>query len=328
MKKKINEVTVGGGATGVSTSGPGPTGGTATLPASKKQGDSMETLNNPNPCPKEETSTENNTAPTGDMSAKNRASVAMKASAASGSMKEEVTAMFEGTEINADLVQAAAALFEATVEKRVLAIAEDLESQYNEALDEAYTTAIEEVGEAVETFIEMTAEKFITENELAIVSGIRSELAESFMSGLADLLEDHYLDVPDEAVDVVDALTARIDELEEQLDLTLTETATLRKDSEEVVRLDTVKTVAEGLTVTQQEKFMSLAEGIDFTGDVKDYSDRLAVIKETYFPTGKKATTSTVLTEEVAPEATGKEVKNDSSVSRYVSALSRTNLKR
>jgi hypothetical protein len=324
-KKQLDELKVGGGATGVSDSGPGPTGGTATLPASKKQGDGMEKIQDPNSPGMEATSTENNTAPTGDMSAKNRASVAMKASAASGKMAEEVKAMFAGTEISEELLGAATALFEQVVETRVLAIAEDLEAQYNEALEEEYQRAAEEIAEAVDAYIDHTAQKFIEENALEIESSVRVDVAESFLAGLKSLFEEHYIDVPDEAADVVEELVDRVAELEEKLNESMNESAELRKFQEEVLRSDVVAVVAEGLTVTQQEKFATLAEGVEFDGDVDSYKTKLESVKSSYFSEGKKAVQSSITESATAPVVlTEDKVPASGAVSRYVAALDRT----
>lgn len=324
MTKQLDELKVGGGATGVSDSGPGPTGGTASLPASKKQGDSMPKLQDPNNPGQEETSTENNTAATGDMSAKNRASVAMKKSAASGSIKEDVKALFKDTEINEDLVAGVAALIEGVVEKCAVEIAVELEEEYTKALDEAYESAVLEVAESVDAFMDSTADRYIAENALAIEGGLRAELVESFMGGLKDLFEGHYVSLPEDSVDMVESLTARVAELEEQLNSTLVEANTLRKEKEQAAASTIVAEVSESLTVTQREKFTTLAQGVDYT-DADQYRSRLVGLKESFFgaasiteEVAKPAGTS--LTESVAaPAAT----TVDSSVSRYVAALNK-----
>lgn len=321
-QKQLDELKVGGGATGVSDSGPGPTGGTASLPASKKQGHSMEKLQDPNDPGQEETDMESNAKPTGDMSAKNKASVAMKASAASSSMKEEVAQMFAGQDISEELVQAATSLFESTVQKRVEAIASDLEEQYNAALEEAQEQAILTVAESVDKYMDMVVEKFLEENQLAIESGLRAEIVEGFLGGLKSLFTEHYVEIPEDKVDLVDGLASRVDELEEQLNSSMNETAELRAQLSENARRSSIANVAEGLTVTQREKFETLAEGVEFDGDVEGYKSRLEVVKSSYFPVEKKG--AATLTESAEPSTTTPVKKSVSSVSRYVNALDRT----
>lgn len=326
-KKQLDELKVGGGATGASEV-PGPTGGTATLPASKKQGDSMEKIQDPNNPGQEETDAENNTKPTGDMSATNKSSIAAKASAASGSMKEEVAQMFAGQEISEEIVQAATSLFESTVQKRIEAIVTDLEEQYNTALEkqlqESTEAVIADVAAAVDKYMDIVAEKFIEENALAIESGLRSEITEQFIDGMKKLFIENYIDIPEDKVDVVESLAGEVTSLEERLNESMNETIELRTKLKSIDRVAAVESVAEGLTVTQREKFATLAEGVEFDGDVEGYVTRLNVVKNTYFSGDKKESSSLTEAVTATPAAAQTAAPVSESINKYVDALNRT----
>jgi len=329
----INEtVEVGGGATGVSKSA-APTGGTATLPNSKKQGDSMQKVVDPNNTPIEDTSTENNSKPTGDMAASNKASIATKPSAASSSMKEDVAAMLDGFDLSEDFKVQASTLFEAAVAARVAeeraSIEEQLvakEEELTESFEQAKVEMIEELSTKVDEYMNYVVREWIEDNKVAIESSLRSELTEDLISSIKAVFEEKHVVLPEEQVDVVEQLATRVEELEAELNATMDQNIALTSALEESTKNDVFAHVAEGLAMTQVEKFRSLAEGVDFN-DVDTYAQKLQIVKEQYF--GEKKHTPATLIEdremvELSEEKQAPVGNSTDPVSKYVSAISRS----
>lgn len=310
----IEKVVSGGGATGQSMTAD-PTGSVAQAPGnSKKQGDSMPKSQNPAGTGIEETDPENNVKPTGDMSAQNKASVAMKGSA----VKEDMAEIF-GDSLTEEQLEKAAALFEAAIALKVA----EIEESYAAALDEEVESIKESLVENIDNYLSFVAEEWIAENEVAVESSLKSELTEEFIEGLKNLFAEHYIDVPSDKIDVIEELAAKVSELEERLNEEINEKIELKN----VVTAHEIKEafdeVTSGLVLSQVEKFRVIAESLEFNGDIDSYKSKLETIKENYF-SGKKVASSNILTEEfegdessAAPAVTGE-------MSKYVSAISRT----
>jgi hypothetical protein len=161
------------------------------------------------------------------------------------------------------------------------------------------------------------------ENEVAIESALRNEIMEEFIGGLKGLFAEHYIDMPEEKINVVEELAAKVERLEAALDETINENAELKVAILESARQETVDEIAEGLTLTQSEKFLSLAEGVSFDGDLGVYKKKLSVVKENYFP-ATKPQSSNIEEETFEGEIGEKIVSVDPQVNKYVQAISRT----
>jgi hypothetical protein len=323
-KDLVEKVVTGGGATGQSMTAD-PTGSVAQPPGnSKKQGDSMTKVAAITPGQgEEETSTENNVKPTGDTSAQNKASIAMKgsaASAATGSMKEELQQIF-GDEVSEDFIVKASALFEAAVALKV----DEIEQNYAATLDEEVSRIKNELTEQVDQYLSFTAKEWLKENEVAIETSLKNELTEEFIEGMKALFAEHYMDIPSDKVDVLETLTTKVEELEARLNESLNDKIQLESELAHYEMQEAFDAVSEGLALTQVEKFRTIAENLEFGGDIGAYKKKLEVVKETYFTGDKPAASSNILTEEfdngddssAAPAVHGE-------MSRYVSAISRT----
>jgi hypothetical protein len=323
-KDLVEKVVTGGGATGQSMTAD-PTGSVATPPGnSKKQGDSMTKVAAITPGQgEEETSTETNVKPTGDTSAQNKSSIAMKgsaASAATGSMKEELQQIF-GAEVSEDFIVKASALFEAAVALKV----DEIEQNYAATLDEEVSRIKDELTEQVDQYLSFTAKEWLKENEVAIETSLKNELTEEFIEGMKALFAEHYMEIPSDKVDVLETLTTKVEELEARLNESLNDKIQLESELAHYEMQGAFDTVSEGLALTQVEKFRTIAENLEFGGDIDAYKKKLEVVKETYFNGDKPAASSNILTEEfdnsddssAAPAATGE-------MSRYVTAISRT----
>jgi hypothetical protein len=331
---------VGGGQTGVSKSAD-PTGGKATLAASNLgNGDPMKKIDHETPGQSEQdTDSANNTKPTADNSGSHKSSVAMKGSAAQAgqtysfvpnSVKEEMLAMF-GEDLAEDFKEKATTLFEAAVSAQVVSIRESLEGEFaakQTELEENFQTAVTEMktelSEQVNEYLDYVVEEWMKQNEVAIESSLRTELTEEFITKLKGLFAESYIEVPEDKVNVIDEMAASFEELEGKYNALVAEKIELEKQLEESTKDSIFADVAEGLALSQVEKFRALAEGVSY-GDAQGFQKKLEIVKEQYF--GQKPAqvapisedTPVELVEEVAPTASA-----DPSVSRYVSAISRT----
>ncbi len=313
IKELKEKVSVGGGTTGIS-SVPDPIGGTATLPVSKKQGDGMQKAQGD----MQDTDSENNTAPTGDMSDQNKATIASKL----GAVKEHVDAMFNDEELSEEFREKATVIFEAAIAAKAEEIEAALDEQYSEKFEDAKVEIYEEMTARVDEYLNYIVEQWMEENQVAIESSLRTEIAEDFIHGMKNLFKEHYVEVPDEKYDVLGELAQRVEELEEQLNDTVNENIELKAQLSETTKDQLIQDVAEGLAATQVEKFKALAEGVEY-GDAEEFKHKLEIVKENYFPSDKKA--SVLDTEEVESLSEGYEGnKVVTPVSNYVQAIART----
>lgn len=322
---------VGGGATGVSKSADAE-GGKATLPASKLgNGEPAGKVANVTPGQTEQdTDNQNNTKPTGDNSASHKASVAMKPSAASSTVKEEMLAIM-GDDLSEDFKEKAVTIFEAAVSGQVSAARAALDEEYNAKkveLEENFQAAVTEmkteIADKVDEYLDYVVEEWMKQNEVAIEASLRTEIAEDFIMKLKGVFEESYISVPAEKTNVLDEMAAQLEELEDKYNSIVAENIDLAKKLEESTKDSVFADVAEGLALSQVEKFRALAEGVSYTG-AEAFKKKLEIVKEQYF--GQKAAPAvTTLAEETAVELNEEVAKpaTDTTVSRYVSAISRT----
>ena len=161
-------------------------------------------------------------------------------------------------------------------------------------------------------------------NSVAIERGLKAEIIESFMSGLKGLFEEHYIDLPDEAVDVAEELADKVEALESAINEEMEKNIELSNKLKEFERDITFAEVSEGLTDTQVAKLQSLSEAVDFE-DAESYKKKIATLRESYFPTKASAgslTESVTLDEEpVGDDVAEKQVPVE--MAAYMSAISR-----
>jgi hypothetical protein len=160
------------------------------------------------------------------------------------------------------------------------------------------------------------------ENELAIERGLKGEIAEDFISGLKQLFEDHYVDVPDEKYDVLEAQSDKISELESKLNEAIEQSVQLKKNNAGLVKEQVVSEVSSDLADTEIEKFKSLIEDVDYS-DEESYREKLSTLKESYFP---NADSTLLVTETIDDVETGtaQDVDTSSSMAAYMTAIGRT----
>lgn len=272
----------------------------------------------------------------GDKSASNAATLKMKPSAAGGaganvkmsmpklSVKEDVEEMFNGQDLSEEFKENAAALFEAAVTARAMVEFARLEEEFEAKLEEQVAEISEELTSKVDSYLDYVTESWMKENEVAIESTLRNEIMEEFIDGLQGLFAEHYISVPQEKVDVLEALADKVSALEEKLDESINENVELKRIFAEVEKEEVLSSLSEGLALTQQEKFKALAEGIEFDGDIESYTNKLTFVKENYFGQKQVATSTNIEEETFEGETSVSTVAVDPVVNRYVQAISKT----
>jgi len=196
-------------------------------------------------------------------------------------MKEDIDALLQGENLSEEFVSKAATIFEAAVNSRVTEIAEELQVELQEQFSDAIDQIKEDFTTKIDDYLNYMVEEWMKENELAIESGLRTEIVEDFIGGMRNLFVEHYIDIPEEKVDVVSELAAKVEELEEKLNEEMHRSIQFKKEINEHKKLEAVQTVCEGLTQTQVEKLKSLAETVEFTTG-EEFAEKLVTLKEAY----------------------------------------------
>ena len=151
-------------------------------------------------------------------------------------------------------------------------------------MEDMAESTMNDLVEKVDDYMNYVVEQWMEDNQLAIERGLKGEIAEDFISGLKNLFEDHYIDVPDEKYDILEANLSKIEELEEKLNKQIEENVQLKKAKGELVKESMIADVANGMTDTETEKFQSLVEDVEFS-DEDSYKEKLQTVRESYFGT-------------------------------------------
>jgi len=215
-------------------------------------------------------------------------------------VKEHMTALFAGEDLTEDFQSKAITIFEAAVNEQVTAIEEDLRSQHEAILAEEIEKVNEELTAKLDDYLNYVVEEWMQENELAVDTGLRSEISESFMDGLKNLFTEHYIEVPEEKYDLLENSLTTITDMEGKLNEQIEKNIELKKELLENTCAGIFTEVCTGLVDTEVEKLRSLAEGIEYD-DSDQYRDKLNVLKESYFDKSNPDSSNfeeTVLTEE------------------------------
>lgn len=239
-------------------------------------------------------------------------------------VQEDIEAMFaDDSTISESFKSKAATIFEARVYDRVNQIQEEMETRYAGMLEEAIEAVKTELTEQVDDYLNYVVEHWIEENQIAIESGLRSELTEEFIAGLRNLFAEHFIDVPEEKVDLVEELATKVESLEGQLNEEIERGIQYKKALVESTKNEIMHIVCEGLTATQVEKVKSLAESVEFTTE-EEFKEKLETIRENYFPSGLKKADEQQLHEEVLEDGTTKVQAVDPFVAAVTNTISKT----
>jgi hypothetical protein len=240
---------------------------------------------------------------------------------------EDVEAMLQGENLSEEFKQRAATIFEAAVLSRVEPIVEEIENQLFEEFEIAVETIKEDMANKLDDYLNYMVEEWMKDNELAIESGLRAELAESFINSLRDVFVEHYIDIPEDKVDIVEELSAKLEEAEAALNEEISRGIELSKEINEQKKMEAIYTACEGLTQTQVEKLKSLAENVEFDTE-EEFVNKLDVLKESYFKADVKVADNSALDDEVLIEEDKKTIKSsDSEIELYARTISQTLVK-
>jgi len=249
-------------------------------------------------------------------SAKNMSSIAGKAK-----FKEDVEEIFQGQELAEEFMDKASVIFEASVNARLVAEKAKLEEEMEQKLEEEKVAIEEAMTDKVDTYLTYVAEQWLDENEVAIESSIKVDIAENFMNGLKSLFEENYVSVPEDKLDLAADALAQLEGLEEQLNAEMAEKIELSKRIESLEIDKLVSESSDGLSVSQKEKLSALVEGLEYE-NLDEFKSKLEVVKEQYFAS------PSVIAEEVdetpIEEEAEKKAAVDPMMDQYASAISRT----
>jgi len=235
-------------------------------------------------------------------------------------VSEDIAEMLSNGDFEQEFVENLQTVFGAAVAARVAKERADLEEEFEAKLTEGLETVETELTEKVDDYLSYAVNEWKEDNEVAIESGIRTELAEDFINGLHTLFAEHYINVPEEKVEVVEELAAKVEELEEKLNKQIETNSEISKEVAQYKVEETFTAVVEGLADTQVEKMRTFAEGIEFS-DEDDFRKKLEVVRENYFPT--KAPEA-IVEEDLDDPVDQDEVVTDPAMSMYADAIRRT----
>jgi hypothetical protein len=198
-------------------------------------------------------------------------------------IEEDVNALLEGEELSEEFQEKARVIFESAIKSKVADIKEQLEAAYEQTLVEEIQSIKEGLVDRVDAYLEYVADEWIQENALAVEHGLKTEMTESFLSGMKSLFEDHYVTIPEDRYDVIESMVDKLDEMEEKLNEQIERNVALNRRLAESVADVIFAEVTEGLALSQKDKLASLAENVEFDGE-ESYREKLVTLRESYFP--------------------------------------------
>lgn len=210
---------------------------------------------------------------------------------------DDINALMEGENLSDSFIEKATTIFEAAVKSKIIAALELLQSQYQTELESEVDSIREDLTQRLDAYLEYVAEEWVEENALQVETGIRSELSESFMTGLKGLFEEHYVEIPEEKYNVLEGMVERLDEMESKLNEQITRNVQLNQRLSEAVSGSIFNDVSEGLALTQKEKLASLVESVGFESE-NTYRKKLETLRESYFPRALGSKSEEILIQE------------------------------
>ena len=207
------------------------------------------------------------------------------------SIEEDIEALIAGEELSEEFQEKARTIFEAAIKTKVAEMKEEVQKEYEVSLTEEVANLKSELTERVDSYLEYVAQEWLTENQLSVEQGLKTEMTESFLTGMKSLFEDNYVSIPDDKYDVLESMVEKLDDMETKLNEQIEKNINLNGRLAESVADGILESVSDGLAATQKEKLASLAESVEFESD-EEYREKLETLKESYF-TSKAPTTKT-----------------------------------
>ena len=241
------------------------------------------------------------------------------------SIEEDIEALIAGEELSEEFQEKARTIFEAAIKTKVAEMKEEVQKQYEESLTEEVANLKSELTERVDSYLEYVAQEWLTENQLSVEQGLKTEMTESFLTGMKSLFEEHYVTIPEEKYDVLNSMVEKLDEMEDKLNEQINKNIALNKRLAESVADVILADVSEGLALSQKDKFTSLAENVEFDSE-ETYREKLVTLREAYFPSnaGVQKNKSETISEETE---TGHQVETSTMMESYLQTLNRVSKK-
>ena len=236
---------------------------------------------------------------------------------------EDIEALLEGEELSEEFQEKAKTIFEAAIRSKIAEVKSELQEQYEATIVEEVAAVKSELTERLDAYLEYVADEWMSENQLAVEAGLKTEMTESFLTGMKTLFEEHYVTIPEEKYDVLNSMVDKLDEMENKLNEQIDRNVALNRRLAESNADGIFTAVAEGLADTQKEKLATLAENVEFESE-SDYREKLVTLKESYFPSKTSAPKST--SENLSEEVSTDEVISEETTPRmqaYLDVLSR-----
>ena len=238
-------------------------------------------------------------------------------------VEEDIEALIAGEELSEEFQERARTIFHTAIKAKVAELTEEVKASQEEQIAEEVAEFKKILQERIDSYLEYVAEEWMTENKLAAENGLKTEMTESFLSGMKGLFEDHYVTIPEEKYDVLNSMVDKLDDMEtklnEQIEKNVALNRRLAESTADVIFAD----VVDGLAETQKEKLAGLAENVEFESE-ENYREKLETLKESYFPskTGKRDTSEN-LSEENGQS--GEPVEVSGLMESYLETLNRVN---
>ena len=245
------------------------------------------------------------------------------------SVEEDVNALFAGEELSEEFQDKARTIFETAIKSKVEEVKEQIQVQYQAQLVEEVAAVKTELTERVDSYLEYVAQEWLEENQLAIEHGLKTEMTESFLTGMKSLFEDHYVTIPEEKYDVIESMVDKLDEMESKLNEQIDKNVALNKRLAESTADVIFAEVAEGLAVTQKEKLASLAENVEFDSE-ETYREKLVTLRNSYFSecaTSAQRDAAETVVESTQEQTTTAAPEAGSIMEAYLQTLSRVSKK-
>ena len=205
-------------------------------------------------------------------------------------IEEDVNALFGGEDLSEEFKEKAKLVFETALNSKVSEVKEALEAKYSETLEERIAEEKSALSERVDNYLEYVADEWFTENALEVEQGLKTDMTESFLSGMKSLFEEHYVTIPDDKYDVLESMVEKLDDMETKLNEQIEKNVSLNSRLGESVANGILESVSEGLASTQKEKLASLSQSVEFESE-ESYREKLETLRESYFSSKAKSPT-------------------------------------
>ena len=238
-------------------------------------------------------------------------------------VEEDLTALLEGEELSEEFQNKARTIFEAAIKTKISEVKSELQEQYEKTIVEEVASVKAELAERVDAYLEYVSDEWMSENKLAVEAGLKTEMTDSFLTGMKSLFEDHYVTIPEDKYDVLNSMVEKLDEMEGKLNEQINKNVALNKRLAESTSDVILADVSEGLAVTQKDKLATLAENVEFDGE-DNYREKLVTLRNSYFPANPGAPTTKTENLSEGAETGHQQPAVTGSMESYLKAISRS----